>query len=221
MHRFSVLVSPPFQTSTFQKLLEESGKQPVELFVQLAGAVAERYFIQNGRRVDWLRLPEEKILSDIWEYSIKKGTPSPLSQSDMGKAGDPHSPVWSERTEELLQGWKLSPPLADFMTPLVHQLLLALLLPEFKACRQSYLEEEPLEGCIPRQEIDHCRERISGSHCEDCPYFTALSSDKHRKLLERSWKKGPAAFAKEADVFLPDDFRYLRVFIHLHRRYAP
>lgn len=160
------------------------------------------------------------MLKDLWIFSIQLGHPSALKVSEMGKPGDPHAETWATHTQALIDRWKLDRNQADLVTPVIEQLLLTILLPEFKACRQSYLEKEPLGDCIPRQEAEYCRERISGSHCEDCPYFTALSAEKHRKLLERSWESETSDFSKQVDVFLPDDFRFLRVFLHLHRRRA-
>ena len=54
------------------------------------------------------------------------------------------------------------------------------------------------------------RRRVSGAHCVDCPYWVTLTAEQHEVFLAENWHAGPGEFAKDRDVFLPEDFRALR-----------
>jgi hypothetical protein len=46
----------------------------------------------------------------------------------------------------------------------------------------------------------------------DCPHWVGLDAAKNLALMERAWVEGPiAAFYEHRDIFLPEDFRALRV----------
>lgn len=90
------------------------------------------------------------------------------------------------------------------------QLVKALTYPELTECRLSYAEVDA-KGVCRRQALAVARARVSGSHCVDCPYWTALRADHHRELLAARWRGASgAALAEASDVFLPEDFRQLR-----------
>ena len=107
-----------------------------------------------------------------------------------------------------------------FVSPLTamagpaRQLVKACFYPEFKTCRDSFREVSP-DGTCRRQELARARVRVSGSHCVDCPHWVALTPDQHVRFLTRAWQPGRAAeFTAHRDVFLPEDFRALRRFLH-------
>jgi hypothetical protein len=99
------------------------------------------------------------------------------------------------------------------------QLVKACFYPEFKTCRDSFREVSP-DGSCRRQELARARQRISGSHCVDCPHWIALRPEQHRRYLAREWKGDPAVFQAHPDIFLPEDFRDLRLFLHAQARAA-
>ncbi len=97
------------------------------------------------------------------------------------------------------------------------QLLKACLNPEFRQCRDSY--REVVDGVCRRQELARTRGRLSGAHCVDCPYWVALRPEQHAALLAREWLAGDLEeFAAHHEIFLPEDFRALRVFLWRHAR---
>ncbi len=97
----------------------------------------------------------------------------------------------------------------DLLVP-VRQLLKACLQRSPVRCRDSY--REVAGGTCRRQVLDRTGGRISGAHCVDCPHWNELSADEHAGLLERSWVEGTADhFRNHRDVFLPEDFRSLRL----------
>lgn len=100
---------------------------------------------------------------------------------------------------------------AGLDTP-VRQLLKACLQAEPVRCRESY--REVVGGSCRRQDLGRARGRISGTHCVDCPHWTALDADRHAALLQRGWVEGPEArFHDHRGIFLPEDFRALRTWV--------
>jgi hypothetical protein len=94
------------------------------------------------------------------------------------------------------------------------QLVKACFYPEFKTCRDSFREVSP-DGTCRRQELARALKRVSGAHCVDCPHWVALTPEQHGRFLARAWQPaGAADFAAHRDVFLPEDFRALRRFLH-------
>jgi hypothetical protein len=92
----------------------------------------------------------------------------------------------------------------------VRQLVKACFYAEFKICRDSFREVSP-DGSCRRQQLARVRSRVSGSHCVDCPYWVALSSEQHVKFLTREWQPaGREELAAHLPVFLPEDFRAFR-----------
>ena len=102
----------------------------------------------------------------------------------------------------------------------VKQLVKACLYPEFTVCRESYREAAGDGGC-KRQELARVRGRVSGTHCVDCPHWVALPPQQHGAMLARAWRVGGAeALAENRGVFLPEDFRALRRWLHAQARVA-
>lgn len=80
-----------------------------------------------------------------------------------------------------------------------------------RKCRESYREVDAA-GVCRRQLRAKARERVSGTHCVDCPYWVQLTPEQHEQLLARAWigGGGAAELAAGRAVFLPEDFRALR-----------
>ncbi len=210
-----IIVSPQLDQEGYQAFREAFPGGEIEAFASLSAPLVRRVMGQMGRSV-----PNdaflEAFLTRIWELAAVVGFPEALPSREVGTPGL----VDDERMERLNASlWQELPWHAEreALSTLAYQLFLTLLMPEFRACRQSYLETG-VEGC-PRQDAAFCADRLSGSHCEDCPYFTAMSSEKHRKLLGKQWLAGADALEADWGRFLPEDFRLLRVFLHLHRRF--
>ena len=93
------------------------------------------------------------------------------------------------------------------------QLVKACLQGDFKTCRDSFREVSPDVSCR-RQDLTRVRERISGTHCVDCPYWLSLTPVQHARFLTCEWRSGaPEEFVAQQAIFLPEDYRALRRFV--------
>ncbi|MEO6569728.1 MAG: hypothetical protein ABIO94_13260, partial [Opitutaceae bacterium] len=91
---------------------------------------------------------------------------------------------------------------------------------EFKVCRDSFREPSP-DGICRRQQLARVRQRISGTHCIDCPYWTSLPAEKHLRFLDTQWQAaGRDELTAHLGIFLPEDFRRLRQWIYAAARCA-
>lgn len=210
----SLIVSPPFPPEAYQQILSGSGGNPENVFVDLGIPIAQRFLRQTGvfpRHTDKI----EPLLRATWQVVHQRGLPKPLSKAEVGEALDPDESVILALQASVAQ--RLGLELPESLGTLLYQLLVTLTQPEFKACRLSYVEKNA-EGTIERQSADYCEDRISGSHCEDCPYFVALSQDKHERFIGKQWEQGTADFEAKKGRFIPQDFRMLRIFWYLHIR---
>jgi hypothetical protein len=203
---------PPREESSLeahQRLLAAHGG-PAAAFAALAAACLRRFFAQNGRPP----LPETLLAAytgRLWTVVNDAGLPCPLPESESGEPGEMPADRVAGLAAKVFHGLELPGRHADLDTP-TRQLLKACLQPEFRQCRDSY--REVVAGVCRRQELARARERVSGSHCVDCPYWVALQPDRHAVLLARAWVSGgPEDFANHRDIFLPEDFRALRVFL--------
>jgi hypothetical protein len=70
------------------------------------------------------------------------------------------------------------------------------------------------DGSCRRQELERVRGRISGTHCVDCPHWVALEPAEHATYLKGEWRADPALLHEHGDLFLPEDFRELRRWLH-------
>ena len=176
-------------------------------FVALVRAVIERYFRQNGQPA-----PGGAELAGfagrLWALVEERGLPRPLAR---GEQGEPHEmgpdeagPLVARALGELKDDSAWAAP--------ARQLVKACFQPVFRKCRDSYREVEP-DGTCRRQQLEKTRGRVSGSHCVDCPYWTALSPEQHGKFLAQAWVGDAAELAAHREVFLPEDFRALRRFV--------
>lgn len=173
-------------------------------FAALVRAVLERFFRQNGRAA-----PEAAVIGGLaarlWALVRERGLPPALARGERGAAYEMPTaeaePLVARALGEL-RGDEL------WATP-ARQLVKACFQPEFRQCRESYREREE-DGTCRRQQLGKARERVSGSHCVDCPYWLELSPEQHGKLLAKAWAGDTAEFAAARGVFLPEDFRALR-----------
>ena len=102
-----------------------------------------------------------------------------------------------------------SPPRPE-LEGLVKQLIKGCYQPDHPQCRESYHETDA-HGRCRRQELAYDLTRVSGAHCVDCPHWRGWTPDDHAARLAAAWKDGAAAFIARREVFLPEDFRALRL----------
>jgi hypothetical protein len=179
-------------------------------FAGLVSAILERYFRQNARPGP---PPAERLElgARLWALVTERGLPRPLAPAERGVPGEMSDAEVAPLVERVLGG-----PAAgrDALAAPVRQLVKACLYPEFKTCRDSFREVAP-DGACRRQELARTRGRVSGAHCVDCPYWVELTPEQHLRFLTRAWRPaGVAELAEHRDVFLPEDFRALRRFLH-------
>lgn len=180
-------------------------------FIQLVGEILQRHARQNEGD---LPLSAGRALGErLWDVVVARGLPPPLPAGETGAPSELSAGEVAPLVEEVLG------PLshhAQLLEP-VRQLVKACFHREFANCRESY-REIGSDGSCRRQQLAKARARVSGTHCVDCPYWTALSAKAHAALLRAAWCGEPAAFEAERAVFLPEDFRALRNWL---RRAAP
>lgn len=210
------LISAPFSPDSYERLIKDLGGSAPVAFSKIGLEVTQRFFNQQ-------EIPPpldpflEAFWKGIWEITHREGLPKPLSMSEIGEAKELDDAYVGKLSEEVLSRLPQHRT-SETLLALAFQIFTALLSPEFKACRQSYLEEDASGSCA-RQDLQYCSDRVSGSHCEDCPYFVAMSAQQHRKLLSKQWCGDVAVFENHSDLFLPEDFRALRIFWHLYLRH--
>lgn len=103
------------------------------------------------------------------------------------------------------------PDADDRLIDAAKQLVKALFYPELAQCRLSF-EAQTADGRCKRQELERARERLSGTHCVDCPHWR-MSPEEHADFLAAKWRDGAEAFAANRDVFVPEEFRALRAWL--------
>ncbi|HWA08229.1 MAG TPA: hypothetical protein VG838_02060 [Opitutaceae bacterium] len=208
-HRPSVPFREDPASETYRRLVALHGGAEAA-FVALAGGCVQRFLAQNGRP----ELPQA-FLTDyatrLWRVAGAAGWPRPLGDGESGEPGEMPAERAEELAAQVFAGLGSPDRRADLATP-TRQLLKACLQPEFRQCRESY--REVVEGRCRRQERAKACARISGSHCVDCPYWVALRPEQHAALLEKAWVSGrPAELTEDRAIYLPEDFRLLRIFI--------
>ena len=183
---------------------------PEQEFTALVRPVLERFFRQTGRPA-----PAPPSLAEfvarLWVLVNGRGVPPPLPPGERGAPGEMPAAEVAPLIGRLLTGLSESEQSA-LATP-ARQLVKACLQGDFKTCRDSFREVSP-DGSCRRQEPARVRERISGTHCVDCPYWLSLSPGRHARFLAREWRSGaPEEFTAQQAIFLPEDYRALRRFI--------
>ncbi len=162
-------------------------------FRRIVAAMVTRFFGQNGRPLP-ADVTVAAVTARLAEWVRERGFP------DRGLAEAEIAAV----TASVL-GECADPLLADA----VKQLVKACGYPRLAQCRDSFREVTREGGCR-RQELARVRGRISGSHCVDCPHWTALTPAQHAEFLAAEWRADPALWSAHREVFLPEDFRALR-----------
>jgi hypothetical protein len=193
------------------------GMNETEEFSRRAGAVLARFFRQNGHA--WpAGVDAATIGTRVWAAVTAHGLPPALRPGDCGVPGGMSEEECAPLVAQVLGG---DADATDaLLVQAVKQLVKACLYPEFTVCRDSFREPTKDGGCR-RQELERVRGRISGAHCVDCPYFVALPPAEHAEFLAREWRVGGAeALAAQREIFLPEDFRALRQWLHARARRA-
>lgn len=211
-----LIIANPFQPGSYERVIASCGGSPLNAFTLIGLDICKRFFDQQS-----ILPPSDAYLKSFWEsiWSLvhAEGLPRPLPANETGEAITLEDSYLFALVEKTLQGLPHHRT-DDLLRTLCFQVLIALLSPEFKACRRSYESRDAVGTCV-RQSLSQCQDRISGSHCEDCPFFIGLTKDQHRKLLGRAFApETQDSFLKNTGVFLPEDFRALRIFWHLHVR---
>ncbi len=172
-------------------------------FEGIVADIVRRFFRQNGEAP-----PADaeigQLAARLAGLVADRGLPRPLA------AGEAGAPGGLPETEIAAMTARVAGETAAARTAeAAKQLVKALFYPDFTVCRDSY-RETGKDGSCKRQEWTRVRGRVSGSHCVDCPHWTALAPEAHATLLRGAWC-GPAdGFDRERGGFLPEDFRALR-----------
>ena len=184
-------------------------------FAGLVSTVLDRYFRQNAAPVP---APAERmeLAARLWALVLERGLRRPLAPAERGAPGEMPDAEVAPLVERVLGGGAAAE--RNALAAPVRQRVKACFYPEFKTCRDSFRAVAP-DGTCRRQELARTRGRVSGTHCVDCPHWVALTPEQHRRFLARTWQpEGAAELAEHYDVFLPEDFRALRRFLHDYAR---
>jgi hypothetical protein len=187
---------------------------PGETFSQLVRAILGRYFRQNN--LPSLSDAEARdCAARLWALVEERGLPRPLAPNERGEAGRMGAAESDPLVARVIGDDRMR---NEALAGPVRQLVKACFLPEFRTCRESYREAGP-DGTCRRQQRERATTRVSGVHCVDCPHWTALRPEQHERFLAKAWTPGRAGeFAAHRAVFLPEDFRALRIFLHASAR---
>ena len=187
--------------------MDEGAKQ----FAELVDRILRRFFAQNGRSPpahgEGLALGAR-----LWAQVAERGLPAPL---DPGEARGPGGMTEADYAPLIAQ--VLDRSTDELVASAAKQLVKACFYPELTVCRDSFREVAMDGGCL-RQELKRVRGRISGAHCVDCPHWAARSPADHEAFLAGAWHGGAAAFWEAREIFLPEDFRALRRWLHARAR---
>jgi hypothetical protein len=193
-----------------REILEANAGSETATFSALAGACVRQFFAQNG----WAPLPEALLSAytmRMWTIVNDAGRPRPLPDDEPGEPVEMPEGRVADLAGRIMSGLPYPERHLELDTP-TRQLLKACLQPEFRQCRESY--RKIVDGGCRRQELARGRQRLSGSHCVDCPYWVALRPEQHAALLEKSWMPGSAVtLSQYREIFLPEKFRALRLFL--------
>ena len=182
-----------------------------EEFSQLISAVLRRFFAQNAKPPP-ADAAGAAFGARLWALVAARGLPRPLAAHERGAPGEMTDDECAPLVAQVLGGADDS-----LLATAARQLVKACLYPEFKTCRDSF-REVAADGTCRRQELARVRGRVSGAHCVDCPHWVALTPAQHEKFLAREWQAGAGNFAANRGVFLPEDFRALRRWLHARAR---
>lgn len=153
-----------------------------------------------------------QLATRLADVVAERGLPPPLAEGERGKPGGMTDAECGPLVARVTEG--LQDPI---LTDAARQLVKACFYPEFLDCRDSF-REVARDGACRRQELARASGRVSGSHCVDCPHWVALEPTAHRAMLRREWRSDPVGFDARSEVFLPEDFRALRRWLHAAAR---
>lgn len=180
-------------------------------FSSRVSATVRRFLAQNGAApVEGSRL--EAMAARLWSVIRERGLPRPLRADERGEAGGMDETDCA-RVVARVMGDLTEPMLAEA----VRQITKACFHPEFKTCRNSF-REVAADGTCRRQELARVRRRASGTHCVDCPYWVTLDATAHARFVGANWRAGAVDFEQHREIYLPEDFRALRQWLHAAAR---
>lgn len=202
----------------YQGFLEEHNEDEAAAFASLVTPIVERFCTKNELPPIDSDLVDE-FSAALWAIAQEEGISRPLSKKEKGEPVSLEPEVKAELITELLDRIETS----EARFALAHMgkyFFSTMLQPEFADCRLNYCTANE-EGEYRRQNLDYCKKRISGSHCVDCPLFIQTEPENHPQILQLQWKAiDDSELHENLDVFLPEDFRQFRYFMHLYRRCA-
>ena len=178
----------------------------LEEFQRIVREMCSRFGAQLSQPTSAVDL--RRFAAQLAAVVVERGLPRPLPDDEPGTPGgmaDEEIVALVSRVIDRVD----DPTLADA----ARQLLKACFYPEFRNCRDSFRELRR-DGSCRRQQLEHARRRLSGSHCVDCPHWVALSPAEHAEFIRREWHGDPNRFAEHQGVFLPEDFRTLRRWLY-------
>jgi hypothetical protein len=169
--------------------------------------IISRFVAQNGgRAIDDAIL--DAIAHRLRTVVRERGLPRPLLPHESGEPGGMPEDECARIVARVTDGQENA-----LVAEAVRQLVKACFHPEFKTCRDSFREMSP-DGSCRRQELARVRRRVSGMHCVDCPYWVTLDAEPHASFVAKHWHGCETEFAEHRAVFLPEDFRALRRWLH-------
>ncbi len=182
----------------------------LEEFERLVGGCVARFAAQNSCPVPLVQIA--RLARQLGELVAERGLPQPLSEGECGSPGGMAEDVFTPLVARVTAGTE-EPLLAD----VARQLVKACFYPEFTVCRDSF-REVTADGVCRRQQLERVRGRVSGTHCVDCPHWVALEPAQHMEYLAQEWRGDPSPLTERRDLFLPEDFRALRRWLHAAAR---
>jgi hypothetical protein len=202
-------------------------------FERTVAVIAARYFAQNGRPAPPAAVRQE-FAARLAALVAERGLPPPLAPGACGTPGGMAESECAVLVARVMGGGAAAARPAGhaggtaggggeagaetaLLAELARQLVKTCFYPEFTVCRDSF-REVGRDGVCRRQELGRVRTRASGTHCVDCPYWTALAPDEHAAMLAGAWHGPAAEFAAARVIFLPEDFRALRRWRHAAAR---
>ncbi len=204
---------------SWKLFLSENGGNEADAFAAVAMPCLERLLVQ-------LRAPlpsfhRRDILREIWIACLSVGRPLPPNPDEPQEHLDLSARL-GDAMEQAME--KAAVPTRLLKRPqqfvVFSQFMRALCHPEVRNCTLSFRKLDA-NGKCERQNLGVCNSRLSGSHFEECPLFLTLTPDNHLKTLQRAWNEAELEnIGRFQDVFLPEDFRDLRCFLHLHARHG-
>lgn len=174
-----------------------------EQFDALVIAALTRFHRQNGQPPPVAEI--HRVAAQLEQLVAERGVPPP---ADAGATDGLPEEELAPLVARVLAGTS-----GALLADAGRQLVKACFYPELRACRDSYREVRR-DGSCRRQEIGLVRGRISGTHCVDCPHWVSLAPEPHAHMVAHAWHGDAPAFWQEREVFLPEDFRALRRWLH-------